>query len=221
MDKNRFLHTVYILTTVCLITSMLLFNGCIDTGTKYYTPIVYSQGDNYKSFITVREGVPYFSFEYPSFYYLSDQTDIWCEGFGFVIMGGNVSEEEFMNGTIKDIRISIFNINQGFTDAESSMERTISFRKWSFQRNYKLIAKQQSVVGGIDGWETVISFRERPLKNIGQGIPRKPAFIIARDFYFDYQGITWEISLYTDADSYEKETRAVFEHILQTFKFHE
>lgn len=218
MNKRRFLHTVYILTTVCVITSTLLFNGCVDTETKYYTPKEYSGDNAYKTFTTIEEGVPYFSFEYPSNYHLSDQTDTWREGFGFVVLSGNVSEKEFMNGTVQDIIIDIRDVYQGFASAESSMENTIAFRKWSYQRNYRLIEKHKSILDGIEGWEILITYKLRFNKFSGY---MKPPNIVNRILFFDYQDTTWKISLYTDADSYEKETKAVFEHLLQTFKFHE
>jgi len=207
--------------TVLISTTTFFLNGCIDSRMKYYTPIEYSGSNDYEIFATVKEGAPYFSFEYPSKYFLSDQTDTWQDGFVFVVLAGHVSEEEFMNGTVKDIMIDIRNVSQGFSDAESYMEHRISFHKWSLQRNYRLREKHKAVLGGIEGWEIIITYRERPFSNIGHGTPGGPAFIVVREFFFDYQGMTWHIRLHTDADSYEKETKTVFEHILQTFKFHE
>ena len=221
MNKKKFSYLMFLLLTGYMLISLFSFSSCIDSGMKHYAPIEYSEGNDFKTFVTVEEGAPYLSFEYPSYYRLSDQTDTWHDGFAFVVLGGNISEEEFYSGKVKNIEIHIKSIAHGFSNAETSMEHRISLRKWSLQRNYRLREKHKAVVGGIEGWETIITYRERPPPNIGHGTPGGPAFIVARELFFDYQGMTWQIRLYTDADSYEKETKAVFEHLLQTFKFHE
>jgi hypothetical protein len=222
MIKKISTPIIYILLAICMLALTLSFNSCVESGIKYYTPIEYSEGSDYRAFVTIEEGAPYFSFEYPSYYGLSDQT---APGnpFLYVVLNG-ILLENFYKGKVKTIKICITNVSQEllvFPDAETAVNSYVSERKWSFYRNYRLREKHKAVVGGIEGWETVITYRERPLPVGELGKPRDPAFIVRRDVFLDFQGMTWQISLITDTDSYEQQTKTDFEHILQTFKFHE
>ena len=219
----RFRKTGQLLYFLLVLIVVLSTSSCITKETIYSLPIDTKSNSEYKTFTTDDESTVYFSFEYPSYYRLNDQTQGDNNPVLYLRLSGQTNEE-FYNGTLKSFDFWITNYHTdwlGFPDAETAMKEHISELKWAliFMRNFRLVEKRRVVVDGVEGWETIITFRERPFIPSGHGTPRDPAFIISRDLFFDYQGMTWQISLYTDKDSYEQQTKEEFEHILSTFKF--
>ena len=218
MNKKSFPQLLFIL---CILALTFSINGCLKSEIRDYTPVERVNGDEYKTFITIEESLLHFSFEYPSYYWLVDEAQRNVNPSLNVGLNGE-TRDEFFNGIVKSIDIHITNYSPkwlGFPNAESAVKKHISEYKWSFFRHYRLLEKHQAVVDGIEGWETITTFRERRSLPFGHGTPRDPTFIIARDLFFDFKGMTWQFSLYTDRDSYAKQTKADFEHILSTFKF--
>ncbi len=210
-----------ILLILCILALTFPISDCINNEIQYYAPIQRSSSDEYKTFTTSEESLVHFSFEYPSDYWLNDQSQGNVNPSLYVGLTG-VTIDDLSQGIVKDIDIRITNYSPkwlGLPDAESAVKEQINEYKWSFYRNYRLLEKHKAVIDGVEGWEIVVTFRERPLPDFGYGKLREPISVVARDLFFDYQGITWQISLYTDVESYEKDTKAVFEHILQTFDF--
>jgi hypothetical protein len=205
---------------LCITLVLLSFVSCVQKKTTTYLPIDTGDATGYQLFSS-SNGTVHFSLEYPSSYNLINGTTGDNNPFLSLTLLGH-TEDEFITGNVKFINISITNYSKewlGFPDAKTAMEKNISEYKWSLKRNFRLVEKHKAIVDGIDGWETNITFRERPQRNLADAIARAPIFAVARDLFFDYQGMTWHISLYTDKGSYEKQTKADFEHILRTFKF--
>jgi hypothetical protein len=205
---------------VFLALAFIACNGCIESGAISYT-FKGVQNVTVNRYVSSRDSLPRFSFEYPVCYSLSDRTEGNLNPALYIYLNAE-SSDEFFKGILKDIRIEMTNYDPkwlGFADAKTSMNRNISDLKRVLYRNFRILAKRRITVNGIQGWETIVSFRERPFSGIIDMKARLPNFMIARDVYFDYQGVTWVISLYSDKNSYEIQTKNNFELILKTFKF--
>jgi hypothetical protein len=206
---------------ICLAICLLVIPSCVQNSPVTYLPSNDISDTSLLKFVPTPNS-PFFSFEYPTYYKLIDETinpDPWLN----LMLYGH-TEEELVAGTIKRIQIHITNYNPkwlDFPNATIAMEENIKTRKWSLKRNFRLLEKHKAIIDGVEGWETVMSYRTRPTLFPVDVTPISPSFIIERDLFFNYQGVTWEISLYTDKESYEKQTKEDFENILRTFKFHE
>ena len=204
----------FIFLCIIALAMIFAFNSCDEY--YGYIPVKYSDGENYKTFITPKEADFRLSFEYPSYYALSYQPN--RPPIGTYITLSGVPSDKFFSGSIKTIEIHITFIGGGFPDANTAVKERISDLKWSWVRNFRLKAKYNVCVDGLEGQEIVVTYRQRPIYGSGHGRkPRDPAFVVRREVFFDYRDVLWHISLYTDADSYEQ-TKVDFEHILKTFQ---
>jgi hypothetical protein len=201
-----------LLLMVSIFAMTITFANC-----KAIEPVVYSADENrdineYKTFTAPEEEDIRFSFEYPEYYWINPQGGV----FGFEITTGGSTLEELHQGKKNIIDIGI-PCAKGTENADIAMKENISGIKWEFLRNFRLIQKHRVMVNGYEGWETVITFRERvyPARIEGPSLP--PAFIVQRDIFLDYQGVTYRIEIYADEQSYEQ-NKGDFEHILKTFK---
>ncbi len=213
MDK-RFYTLGLILLLVIAILMLAATFSCGGNEVKIYSPIDNFGGNDYETFVA-DEGIPHFSFEYPSYYAVGYQS---MPGVPSTNAGlHSVPIEEFYEGSVKDIDIHIHYTGGGFPDAETAMKERIAQIKR--ETNVQIREQVRIIIAGIEGWELVASFEEKPFPPPGDdaGLPRDPEHIISRDLFFDYQGMMWQISLYTDVGSYEQ-TNADFEHVLGTFR---
>jgi hypothetical protein len=204
-----------LVSLLLLVTFLTLaMSSCGENEVKIYSPIDNFGGNDYETFVA-DEGIPHFSFEYPSYYTVGYQSMPGIPSTDVVLSG--VPMEEFYGGSVKEIGISIYYIGDGFPNAETAVKERISRLKQ--ERNFQLKEQIRIIIAGIEGWEVVASFKERPFYPTGEydGMPRDPEHIISRDLFFDYQGMVWQLSLYTDVDSYEQ-TNADFEHVLGTLR---
>jgi hypothetical protein len=216
---------------ICIVLPIIFLTSCsqilpvsylTENATVSYLP-ENKKADDYCYESSLNSTVPLFSFCYPSNYHLIDEARSNLNPWLHIGLNSN-TKEEFFAGIVKDIDIYITNYDSrwlNFPNAESLMNEKLSECQDDFHINPELLAKRRFTLDGIEGWEIIISFQEAPLTNKVDMIARPAALVIKRSLYFDYQGITWELTLYTDKESYYMQTKQDFEHILQTFRFNE
>lgn len=215
MKKKIYILLRNLLLIVSIFVVIITFTNCKSVG-----PVVYSAGQNqdingYKTFVTPDNEDIRYSFEYPGYYWINPQ-----EGLPFgmeVATGKGITKEEGDQGKINIIYIRI-PYAKGDNNADNGMKENISGVKWELLRNFRLTQKHRVIVNGYEGWETIMTFRQR--KSLYHGayataVP--PAFIIQRDIFLYHQGVTYQIQIYADEESYEQ-NKGDFEHILKTFK---
>lgn len=178
-----------------------------------YESVPYSTDSRYKTYIFNEDNIE-FSFQYSDIYLVSEQMGSGNPSRNLILFDTSIDEYD---NQVNSIRFHIVNVNDGFPKASVAVNEHISSIKWGFQRNYLLKRKAEVQINSLQGWETIITFRERPsLGESPHGPPRSPAFIISRDIFFDYNETVWQISLYSDIDSYNQYAQDDFEHIIQT-----
>jgi hypothetical protein len=212
MMKNENIMLRNLLLFVSILALIITFTNC-----KVMEPVVYSAGEGqdvneYQIFIVPEEETIRFSFEYSiSYGPIKPQSG----PFGLVISTGGVTFEELDRGKKNDI---VIDFKKGDETVETAMKKNISRMKWQGLRNFRLIQKHRVNVNGYEGWETVMTFRERvPLYRGAYATFLPPAFIIQRDIFISHEGITYRIEIAADEESYEQ-NKGDFEHILKTFK---
>jgi hypothetical protein len=182
-----------------------------------YKPVEYSDNNTYKTFVTPEgENFP-LSFEYPSYYRLVYEPQ---KSSSYISLYGIPFEEQY-GGRVNNITFTIINSGTGgYSDSETDLKNEVSYLRGKWFRNFLVNEKHKITnVEGLDGWEIIITYREHPVPFIpGYPKPRNPEFIVFRHMLFDYKGISWRILLFTDADSYKKQTKNDFEHVLRTLK---
>jgi hypothetical protein len=203
---------------ICVFIPLFIYS-CGDEVTKYYTYIGSAGDDNYKTFITQKD-VTRFSFEYPTYYEIASYQPMPDYPVTSMILVGPSTEEE--KGNIKHLEIHV----TGFSsDAKAEMEWRISDYRSSVMvgatNDFKIIEKNQVIVAGASGWEIIFSFKQIPVLIHGLDdikMRDKPIQIISRYLYLEHQEMVWEISLYSDAKTYDQ-TKSDYEHTIQTFRF--
>ena len=214
MKRFTFLRSVLVLISIWMSITVFTLNGCRASEVKVYAPIEYTGGEDYEIFIADK-GIPHFSFEYPSHYRLIEYRSM-PGAISTYVRFNAIPVEEFYAGNVNYIDIDIYYVDVSIPDSETAIKSHISEFKWG-NRNFRLKEKNRVIVAGLEGCEVIASFRERPVPDIGEGVPRGPLFIVSRDLFFEYQDMVWQISLYVDDDSYEQ-AKVGFEHILRTFR---
>lgn len=196
---------------IFLLAMMFSLFGCASQITC--APLEYSGGEAYKAF-TIPEGKSLrFSFEYPSYFNLT-YGDFMPEGMYILLRSAS-----FYGGRIKDIDIFVDRPDEAYQNTEALLDERISRLKDGACNDFNIKEKRKIInPDGLEGWEIIISFTEQPISTPVDAIPRAPASVVDREVFFNNDSILWQISLYTDVDSYEQ-TKVDFEHILRTFKF--
>jgi hypothetical protein len=219
MGKLKKKKLVNLIGSLVLIVSLAPIVSC-GVMTTTYKPLDSTDGSAYKTFTTPNDSRVHFSFGYPSSYVLTDESAGQSNP-EISVHFSATTKEDFEIGRFKYIEIEVTNLlrHSGYPDAETAMKRRINEYKWSWSRNYRLVTKHRVVVDGVEGWETIISFRHKPYQTFDPWPTPKQNFVVYKDLFFDYQGMTWRIYLETDADSYKQQASADFEHVLRTFKF--
>jgi len=212
--KNSKLCNISTLFISLVIVLLVCVIGCTPINTYGFVP--YSDNEIYKVFTSDETDLSV-SFQYPSYYYVSDRLEPGNPRRDLRLMGTTM--EEFAKGKVNEIFIHITYPKDGFPFADTAVDNHISDRKWEFHRNFRLIQKARVIFRDLEGWETIITYRERPFGAAIDLVPREPAFIVQRDIFFDYQDMVWQISLFADVKSYDGHAKNDFEHVLNTMKF--
>lgn len=208
----------YLLITGCIFIMVFSPNGCSTNNVKVYTPIDSPNDDAYKTFIA-QEGIPHFSFEYPSYYELvSYQPMPDFPSTSVLLVGTSVEEEE--SGSIKHFSI---HIAKYFENAKSGLDWRIDDYKSGLRsglmKELEILEKNRVIVAGAEGWECIVSFTETGVSPfIDLPVREGTTPIISRSLFFEDQDMVWEIYLYSDAATYEQ-AKEDYEHIVRTFKF--
>jgi hypothetical protein len=210
MIINKTLILKHLLQIVSIFAMTITFTNC-----KTIEPVVYSADENqdiieYKTFIAPEDEDIHFTFEYPVYFGIN----LMGGPFGMVITTGGSTPEELHQGKKCVILIDY---RKGNETAKIRMKDNISAVKWQFLRNFRLIQKNRVIVNGYEGWETIMTFRERVYPAGIEGPSLPPSFIIQRDIFLSHQGVTYRIEIDADEYSYERD-KDDFEHILKTFK---
>jgi hypothetical protein len=209
MFKKNLIVVFNFVICICFLCIITFLSGC---GQVVYGRLPFTGDKDYQTFRTPQEDKFSVSFEYPARYQLGyepqySETIIHLES----------------NPSADTHRITRFFIRGallgqgGFHEAKDTMQQAISNLRGKWYRNYRLETKHQIVTtDSLEGWEIVVSYRERP-ESFRPGFnPIPPEFVVVREVFFDYQGTTWLIFLSTDATSY-KQASSDFDHILKTF----
>jgi hypothetical protein len=218
MKKNG---TINLVRCFVILILLLPVSNCGENIKNTYKPLEGTDGKEFTKFSSSNASLIHFSFEYPSSYYLTDESK-GNNNPSLVVQLSATTENELGKHSIKYMDIWITNYSSewlGLPDAKKTMDEHIADVKWALYRNYRLIEKQKVVLEGVEGWETIVTYRSRLVKDNYHGWSDPPAFITERNLFFDYQGMTWEFRLYTDSETYKKQTKEDFEHVLRTFKF--
>ncbi|MFC1945834.1 hypothetical protein ACFLW1_01400 [Chloroflexota bacterium] len=202
---------------ICIFTAVFLltvFPSCGGEKVKEYPAIERVGGESYNVFSAGEGNTPRFSFEYPAAYELIEYNSM-PENLSTNVRMSRSSLEEAREGYIKLIEI---HIDKHSGSAEIKLNERVDEHKSVVSagtaRDLRLAEKISIVFSGIKGWEIVISktslpFPPAPLVN-------KPTPTMSREIFFDYQGMVWRISLFSDLATYEQ-AEADFEHVLGTF----
>jgi hypothetical protein len=215
-----------------------------DNTTITYTPVENTGGEKYFSFSAT--GIPLFSFEYPVDYVVkSDQTMPDSPSTALRILPSTVLNETTNTSVITTVTpystvyivtalppdalidlngydfifIYVTSLSGNNHTADIKIDKTTNELKHleaDYIKDLKIIYIRQVVVGRIQGWEVKYSFTNYP-RNAFTVDHTKPTSMIERDIYFDYEGMSFRIDLYSDAAIIDKTGKA-YEHILQTFK---
>ncbi|MBN2074580.1 MAG: hypothetical protein JW762_03425 [Dehalococcoidales bacterium] len=183
-----------------------------------YKPMEYTGGDDYQTFITPDKCIPSFSFEYPAYYEIQSQ---FMPRYTYTTVGLNgIPTEDFYKGFINEIDIYIQKTAEGYPSVMTVVEDHISRAPGNAQEDFKIEERHDVVIAGIEGHEVTLSYTTKPVPKDAYVVkkPRDPEFVIYRSIFFDYKGLIWEISVYTDIDSYNDHVKKDFEHVLKTFK---
>jgi hypothetical protein len=83
-------------------------------------------------------------------------------------------------------------------------------------KDVKLREKSKVIVDGREGWESVVSCTSP--NNPADVPPRGTRYLVFRDLFIVYNGISWHIFSQSDI-SMNDEAKEDFEQVIRTFKF--
>ena len=208
---------------------------------KVYEPIDYTDGDEYITF-TAEGAIPGFSFEYPSDYKLYSyqpmpgflSTSVFLSNIdygnpveivdGRIISSDRIEPPPEAEWDFKNARIYIHKVGRYFHGAEAAANEAIAEYKWlvraGYSEDFKLLEKNRVTVGGMEGWEIVVSYTILPdawndLDDAGTRTRAVP--VVNRELFFDAQDAVWQISIDSDAENADQ-AKLDYEHILETLR---
>ena len=221
---------------IAILVLVLFLNGCGKSSVKVYAPITYSDDNGYFTF-TAENGIPRFSFEYPSDYnllsyqsmpevpitsvLLSDVDYRYQEEYmGDYVIRSNIVE--YPPEAEWDYKLVNIFIDKYSPEAATALKECIAEHKRyaiaGLSEDFRLLQKRRVVVAGIEGWEIVLSYIDLPVMPHGSSEVRTRAVpVVARELFFDYQDMAWNIRVYSDEGNAEQ-ARLDYEHILQTLR---
>ena len=213
--------------SILLVISFLLFtfSGCRIDKIITYTPVNNTSGEIYSTFSATE--IPPFSFEYPNNYVITSYQSMprfpstsvllrTIESLPVTTITDEAPKDFIFNGI--DVYIAYF--NEYVPTAETAIDNIAvkyeQYEEAGHVKDFKIIYKRQVVVGGFKGWEIKYSFIKYEITLIGIDYSH-PTPLVVRQVYFDYQDMSFNLILTSDASIIDK-TEKGYEHILQTFK---
>jgi len=158
----------------------------------------------YKTF-TLKRGIGYFTFEYPSNYKVA-RMEVQDGGLFYtdVILNGPFLEKE---QDFPLIGVLISRISEQQPNKEAAAEELLSLV--SAFPDFKLLERSQVTVDGSEGDQLTFSY--------AQAVAGQSLSTISRDAFFEQGGLIWNITMRSPATILEA-NKAHFEHLLQTFR---
>jgi hypothetical protein len=99
-------------------------------------------------------------------------------------------------------------------DAQAISEKDIQFFK--IFKNLEFISTTSIIVDGIQANGYIVAFTSTP--DPDRDPPYlKPVDMMAKDIYFDYNGLIWKLSLWSTAE-YFTSNEILFEQLIESFK---
>jgi hypothetical protein len=192
-------HAVLVL--IVMLVVMLNLTGCSD----YYKKM------------SVTDGIAHFSFEYPSnykpeFQYLDDAPYERTRVGLFTI-----NEESWVNVHEAGITVAIEKTGKRYSNSTDALEAEI---KWWTSRGYKdflLLERSKVIFAGVQSEQIVYSYTYMHIEDVQINMHVVKTPTIVRIIFFDYHEQIWFISVEAHG-SYANQSKADFDHILQTFK---
>jgi len=217
MNTKKSLRLINIFITAFVLVMVPFLNGCGESDAKVYKTIESHDGEDYRTFVA-NEGIPHFSFEYPSYYELVSYQPMPVYLGTSVILSGPFAEEE--KGNIKHVEITV---DKYLKSAKSGLDWRIDDYKSGLRaglmKEFKILEKNRVIVAGTEGWEIVVSFTETGVSpSVDLPVREGPTPIVSRNMFFENQDMIWEIFLYSDAAT-NVQAKADYEHIVRTFRF--
>lgn len=201
MTSGVKMNRVWQIAAVVMIIFALLLSGC-----KQYD-IVKTSGE-YHTFV-MKGGLAKFSFEYPSTYELADINSNRDGGNDVTLYGPYVQSAEETC-----ITIHVGKPEDGQAGYLCYLEDFLRFEASSPE--FKLLERFGVTVAGNPGEEVVCSYLNyRGNEAMAKGIP--PAPFVDRQVMFNHDGLVWDIFM-KGLESTAEADKAIFEHLLETFK---
>jgi hypothetical protein len=194
MSNNKYCRYLYIALAVLLV-SVLALNGC----NLFY-------GKN----ITVDEGIAHFYFECPDRYKVKsidarDEPDL---KFTYVTIAGPYG------GSISPyIYIDINYPFEGRENAQAAWEYQLRF--YEVYDNFEIVSSSTTTIDGIQANEYIVAFTHTPDPDRDPDL--KPVDMMAKDIYFDYNGLIWNLNVRSSA-LYFTSNEARFGQLIESFK---
>ena len=198
MHNNRYSRYLYVVLAILLV-SILALAGC----NLFY-------GKN----ITVNKGIAHFYFECPDRYKVKfidtrDEADL---KFTDVALSGPAGGEK-NSRIVAQIDINIDDPFESREDAQAAWEYDIRF--YEVYDNFEIISSSSRIVDGIQASEYIVAFTSTPDSDRMSNL--KPVDMMAKEIYFDYNGLIWELSVRSSAQ-YFASNEARFEQLVESFK---
>jgi hypothetical protein len=217
--KKRAKFIIILLCFTLILIVMLTFSFTKHIQ-KNYTLIDYDGGDQYKTFSTpmTQDYVPHFSFEYRSFYNVNSYQSMPSNPLTSVLLAGPDDEEK--SGNVKHINMFVDYWDEYNRDAKYRIERRISEYKRDVDfRNLRILEYNNVTLAKGQGYEIISTsvFAPDPDDLYSPPLYKFPISIADFDLYIDYQNMVWQISIFSDASSFDQ-AREDYEHIVQTLK---
>jgi hypothetical protein len=217
---NKRVKFITLLLCFTLILFVMLTFSCTKHIQKNYALIDYEGGDQYKTFSTpmTQDYVPHFSFEYRSFYNVNSYQSMPRVFLTSVLLTGPYDEEK--SGNVKHIDMFVDYWDEYNRDAKHRIERRISEYKHDVNfRNLRILEYNNITLAKGQGYEIISTsvFTPDPDDLYNPPLFEFPIHITDFDLYFDYQNMVWQISLFSDNNSFDQ-AKKDYEHIVQTLK---
>jgi hypothetical protein len=168
----------------------------------------------YKTF-SLEKGIGHFTFEHPAQYKVEKvevrndsllYTHIILSGPGARLEKGGM-DYTFIDVFVDDTRVYSRSAED---DLESSLASATKLP------DYRLLERSAVSVAGVTA-QQVVYFYDRGVRDHPEDPEPEPLPTIMREIYFDHCDLIWSISIRSNEAAAE-DARAIFEHILQTFK---
>lgn len=168
---------------------------------------------------SLTEGIAYFSFEYPSRYYV-EFTRLESSFREETMVRLLTRNKESTNEHDAEILVYVENIDSprylNYLNIDEEIEHHILGASSTVFRDFYLLERFDVEIAGVKGKGIIFSYSSR-LESVGAGFRDVIQPAISRDIYFEYDEKIWFISV-TACEGYAETVKADFEHVIETFK---